>query len=46
PPTFVFFVREPKAVLPSYERYLANQLRDALGFQHTPLRLIFRKKRR
>ncbi len=46
PPTFVFFVREPKAVLPSYERYLANQLRDALGFQHTPLRLIFRRKRR
>jgi len=46
PPTFVFFVREPKAVLPSYERYLANQLRDVFGFQYTPLRLIFRKKRR
>jgi len=44
PPTFVFFVREPKAVHFSYERYLSNRIHEELGFEHTPVRLIFRKK--
>ncbi len=44
PPTFVFFVREPKAVYFSYERYLANRIHEELGFENTPTRLIFRKK--
>lgn len=46
PPTFVFFVREPQAIHFSYERYLANQIRDRFGFEHTPLRIVFRKKNR
>jgi len=46
PPTFVFFVREPGAVHFSYQRYLVNQIREAFGFEHTPIRLIFRRKSR
>lgn len=44
PPTFVFFVNDPEAIHFSYRRYLENQLRQAFGFQGTPLRLIFRAK--
>lgn len=44
PPTFVFFVREPKAIHFSYERYLANRLRESFRFDQSPVRLIFRKK--
>jgi len=44
PPTFVLFVREPKAIHFSYERYLVNRLRDAFGFDHSPIRLYFKKK--
>lgn len=44
PPTFVFFVNDPEAVHFSYRRYLENQLRQAFGFQGTPLKLIFRAK--
>ncbi len=46
PPTFVIFVREPKAVHFSYRRYLANRIREAFGFDQTPVRLYFRKKSR
>jgi len=46
PPTFVFFTNFPQAIHFSYERYLANQLRDAYGFEGTPLRLYFRKRGR
>ncbi|MDD5723891.1 MAG: ribosome biogenesis GTPase Der [Syntrophales bacterium] len=44
PPTFVFFVREPKGMHFSYERYLSNRIHEELGFEHTPLRIVFRKK--
>ncbi len=44
PPTFVFFVREPKALHFSYERYLSNKIHEEMGFENTPVRLIFRKK--
>jgi GTPase len=42
PPTFVFFVNDPKLVHFSYQRYLENQLRAAFGFQGTGIRLVFR----
>jgi len=42
PPTFVFFVNDPELVHLSYERFLENQLREAFGFQGTPIRLRFR----
>ena len=44
PPTFVFFVRESGAIHFSYERFLVNRLRETFGFEHVPLRIIFRKK--
>jgi len=42
PPTFVFFVNDPSLLHFSYERYLENRLRQALDFEGTPLRLLFR----
>jgi GTP-binding protein len=45
PPTLLFFVNRPEGVMPSYQRYLENQLRHAFGFAGTPVRLVFRKKR-
>jgi GTP-binding protein len=44
PPTFVFFARHASQVHFSYERFLENQLRDAFGFDGTPIRLIFRER--
>ncbi|HAL61879.1 MAG TPA: ribosome biogenesis GTPase Der [Chloroflexi bacterium] len=44
PPTFVFFVNDPQLVHFSYRRYLENRLREAFGFEGTPLRLYFRRR--
>jgi GTP-binding protein len=44
PPTFVFFANDASAVHFSYRRYLENQLRDAFGFDGTPIRLVFRDR--
>jgi GTPase len=46
PPTFVLFCNYPGSVHFSYERYLVNHFREALGLQKTPIRLIFRGRRR
>ena len=42
PPEFVFFVNDPRLVHFSYERYLENVIREAFGFEGTPLRFVFR----
>lgn len=42
PPTFVFFVNDPKLLHFSYHRYLENRLREAFGFEGTPVRFVFR----
>jgi GTP-binding protein len=42
PPTFVFSVNDAKQVHFSYQRYLENKIRDAFGFEGTPLKMIFR----
>jgi GTP-binding protein len=44
PPTFVFFANDAAAVHFSYRRYLENRLREAFGFDGTPIRLIFRDR--
>ena len=44
PPTFVFFVNDPKLMHFSYERYLENRLRDLFGFTGTPLKFVFRRR--
>lgn len=46
PPTFAFFVGKPAEIHFSYERYLINSLREALGFTTVPIRLVFRRKHR
>jgi len=46
PPTFVVFTSYAEHVHFSYQRYLENQLRLAFGFDGTPIRLIFRERRR
>ncbi len=46
PPTFVVQASDPEAIHFSYQRYVANQLRDHFGFHGTPLRVIYRKKKR
>ncbi len=45
PPTFVLFVRDPRAIHFSYERYLTNRLREHFGFDHCPIRLFFKKNK-
>jgi len=44
PPTFVFFVNDVQYMHFSYERYLENRLRDAFGFEGTPIKIILRKR--
>ncbi|MBN2374329.1 ribosome biogenesis GTPase Der [bacterium] len=44
PPTFAFFVNIPDGIHFSYRRYLQNQIREKLGLDSTPLRLVFRHK--
>lgn len=46
PPTFALFSNSPDGIGPAYRRYLANRLRDEFGFEGTPLRLQFRKRRK
>ena len=44
PPTFLFAVDNPELVHFTYQRYLENKLRRAFGFDHTHLRLVFKKQ--
>lgn len=46
PPTFLFSVNHPEALKEAYKRYLANRLREAFGFEGTPIRLVFRRRSR
>jgi GTP-binding protein len=44
PPTFVLFCTEPQAIQTSYRRFLENRLREAFGFEGTPIRLRLRSR--
>lgn len=44
PPTFVFFVNDPRLIHFSYQHYLENKLRRSFGFAGTPLRLVFKTR--
>lgn len=44
PPTFVLSVNDEKLMHFSYQRYLENRLREAFGFEGTPIHIIARKK--
>lgn len=44
PPIFVVFVNDEELMHFSYKRYLENQIRDAFGFEGTPIKIIPRKR--
>ncbi|UXR85769.1 ribosome biogenesis GTPase Der [Staphylococcus felis] len=44
PPTFVVFVNEVELLHFSYKRYIENQIRNAFGFEGTPIHIIARKR--
>ena len=44
PPTFVLFSNDPQYLHFSYKRYLENRLREAFGFEGTPIHMICRKR--
>jgi GTP-binding protein len=44
PPTFVFFTNVATTFHFSYERFLANQIRESFGFAGTPIRLHVRRR--
>ncbi|PAQ16205.1 ribosome biogenesis GTPase Der [Bacillaceae bacterium SAOS 7] len=45
PPTFVVFVNEPELMHFSYERFLQNRIREAFGFEGTPIRILSRARK-
>ena len=46
PPTFVFFVNDAKLFPETYRRYMEKQLRSDAGFSGTPIRLLWRSRRK
>ena len=44
PPTFTLFVNDPKLFGITYRRYIEKQIRVNLGFEGTPLILLWRGK--
>ncbi len=44
PPTFVFFVNDPRLLHFSYQRYLENAIRSRWGFVGTPIRMVFKPR--
>ncbi|KAK6272690.1 hypothetical protein POUND7_009773 [Theobroma cacao] len=46
PPTFVFFVNDAKLFPETYRRYMEKQLRTDAGFAGTPIRLLWRSRRK
>ena len=46
PPTFVIFVNDAEIVHFSYERYLENYFRKSFGFEGTPIRILFRNRKK
>ncbi|MGF1460601.1 MAG: ribosome biogenesis GTPase Der [Leptolyngbyaceae cyanobacterium] len=45
PPTFALFVNDPKLFGESYRRYIEGQFRQNLGFEGSPIRLLWRGKK-
>ena len=44
PPTFVLFVNDPELLHFSYKRYIENKIREAFGFEGTPIHIIARAR--
>jgi len=46
PPTFTIFTNYPKDVHFSYQRFLINTFRQELGLDKSPIRIVFRERKR
>ncbi|XP_030522639.1 GTPase Der [Rhodamnia argentea] len=46
PPTFVFFVNDAKLFPETYRRFMEKQLRSDAGFSGTPIRLLWRSRKK
>ncbi len=44
PPKFTFFVNDPELAHFSYMRYLENQIRQAYGFEGTPVKFVMKRR--
>ncbi|WP_068671996.1 ribosome biogenesis GTPase Der [Oceanobacillus sp. Castelsardo] len=44
PPSFVIFVNDPELMHFSYQRFLENKIRDAFGFEGTPIKIFARRR--
>jgi GTP-binding protein len=44
PPTFVFFANYPENIHFSYQRYIANKLREIFQFENCPIRIVLKKR--
>jgi len=44
PPSFVIFVNDPELMHFSYKRFLENKIRDAFGFEGTPIKIFARRR--
>ncbi|MET3682346.1 GTP-binding protein [Alkalibacillus flavidus] len=44
PPTFVVFVNDPSLMHFTYERFLENRIREAFGFEGTPIKIRARQR--
>jgi len=43
PPTFLLFTRQPARLLPAYEKFFLQALRDKFGLWGSPIRVVIRK---
>jgi len=46
PPTFLFFINQGRLLKPNYRSYLQSKLREEFDLRGTPLRFLFRKKKK
>lgn len=46
PPEIVFFVNDSKIIKPQYERFLEKKLRERFDFTGSPIKLVFRNKKK
>ncbi|MEC7242685.1 MAG: ribosome biogenesis GTPase Der [Myxococcota bacterium] len=46
PPTFNIWTNNPEGVQESYKRFLVNRMREIYGFEGTPIRVRYLRKRR
>lgn len=45
PPRFAIFVNDPELMHFTYKRFLENKIRDAFGFNGTPIKIFARKRK-